>query len=662
MVRRAQTDRTRRGKRSRDPIPSRSSPFWTPRRAQLGLGLLLAFSTTLGLACVWQFRQSPFFEVPIVDESGYVSWAQELLEGGFVSDKVFYQDPLYPYFLAVLFKLFGKSFLVVRLLQVAMGTCAVALVFRAARTLLGNGLAVLAASILAFFHGMYFFELQLEKATLVLFLSSAAVALGVASADRPDARWRWAALGLVLGLLCLLRGNLLPILPFLVVWAFFAADDRRWSVRLARSGLVLAGLAFVLLPVSFHNYRLSKELILTTNQGGANFFIGNNENANGRNVALPFVRASPRFEAEDFTREAERLTGGRLSPREVSRFWFREGLRWIRENPAAAARLWLEKARLTVHDYEVPDNHNFYLLRQLYVPAFWIPFLGFGMLWGPAVVGVWILVRSDRRAWFPALFGVLYLLSLVPFFVVDRYRPAAVPALAVFASGALGALARNGAWRTRRMAIPAGLAIALSWAISFSPVEKEPLAWGYYEIANLHTADGRPGEAIGWYDRALAELPGSLEWLRSEIASRRETAQQVAAIFNSVSRLSDSEEAVRSGNRLLDLDQPRLAKAAYEKALALDPHSVPALGWLGTLCCIYDGLLDTEQGFRYLRQALERSPDDPDLLTSLGFCYYWSGERARARETWQAVLARHPDFAAARDALAGPNKLLQTSY
>ena len=75
------------------------------------------------------------------------------------------------------------------------------------------------------------------------------------------------------------------------------------------------------------NYRLSGELILTTNQGGANFFIGKNQNADGRSVALPFVRANPRFEAEDFTREAERLAGGRFSPREVSRFWFREGLR-----------------------------------------------------------------------------------------------------------------------------------------------------------------------------------------------------------------------------------------------------------------------------------------------------------------------------------------------
>ena len=113
------------------------------------------------------------------------------------------------------------------------------------------------------------------------------------------------------------------------------------------------------------------------------------------------------------------------------------------------------------------------------------------------------------------------------------------------------------------------------------------------------------------------------------------------AISNSVLWLSDPKEAVRSGNRLLELGQPGLAKAAYEKALALDPHSVPALGWLGTLCCVYERLLDTEQGIRYLRQALFRCSKAPGLLMGLGFCYYWSGERARARKpgtpSWRAT-------------------------
>ena len=57
-----------------------------------------------------------------------------------------------------------------------------------------------------------------------------------------------------------------------------------------------------------------------------------------------------------------------LSPSEVSSFWFKESFKWIKLNPGKALRLLALKARLMVHQNEIPDNHSFYFTRKQFVP------------------------------------------------------------------------------------------------------------------------------------------------------------------------------------------------------------------------------------------------------------------------------------------------------
>ena len=93
------------------------------------------------------------------------------------------------------------------------------------------------------------------------------------------------------------------------------------------------------------------------------------ENADGRYPTLPFVRAHPKWEAADFRKEAEKRAGRELGPSEVSAFWFRQGFDWIKSNPKQAFSLWLHKARLMIHQFEIADNYSLYLARSLFVPT-----------------------------------------------------------------------------------------------------------------------------------------------------------------------------------------------------------------------------------------------------------------------------------------------------
>ena len=55
------------------------------------------------LVHVWQMRATPFFSVLLGDSRGYDEWARRIAAGEWIGRDVFYQAPLYPYFLGVIY-------------------------------------------------------------------------------------------------------------------------------------------------------------------------------------------------------------------------------------------------------------------------------------------------------------------------------------------------------------------------------------------------------------------------------------------------------------------------------------------------------------------------------------------------------------------------------
>src|SRR5581483_11659697 len=85
--------------------------------------LIVVFAAALlvRLVHVWQLRPSPFSSILMGDARGYDEWAQRIAHGDWIGTDVFYQAPLYPYFLAVLYTLFGRHLLLVRIVQAFVG-------------------------------------------------------------------------------------------------------------------------------------------------------------------------------------------------------------------------------------------------------------------------------------------------------------------------------------------------------------------------------------------------------------------------------------------------------------------------------------------------------------------------------------------------------------
>jgi len=488
------------------------------------LAAIVAVAAFLRVAYVLSLQPSPWFEHLAVDPEYYDAWARQIAAGTWIGERTFYMDPLYPYLLASLYRIVGRDLLLVRLVNVAMSVGSCLLVARIGRQVGRRAVGLLAALAFALYKPEIFATGEIDKTSLSVLLTAAALALGLSQALRD----RFGA-GVVLGLASLTRANFLAIAPFAAL-AFLFESDRP---RTARSGGMPAGLAaaalfalgFVLslVPVVWRNHHVSGEWVLTTAQAGQNFYTGNNpENPYGAFGLLPFVRANPHFEEADFRAEAERRLGRGLSGPEVSQYWFAQALAHMREHPGFAVRAMLRKLALFWNDFEISDSQDQYIVER-FSWVMRLPLLGFGWIAPLALVGAAVGFRTRREVRLLAGFVALYCASVVAFFLFARYRIQVVPALLPLAAvGAVDLAERARAADMRRLAWPSAL-LVVGWLFCFHTIgifsRTEPVVqeMRLRHLAVAYSAAGRTDEALATLQEAVRQCPGGCRFALGDL-------------------------------------------------------------------------------------------------------------------------------------------------
>ena len=318
---------------------------------------VLAFVTRA--VYLWQISHATVFTLLLGDAATYDAWARQIANGDWLGHGVFYQAPLYPYFLGALHILFEENLLAIRLVQIIIGATSCVLLARAARSFFTRITGLLAGVLLALYPTAIFFDGSIQKSVLDLFFVCALLATLGALRESPRPR-RWLGAGVVLALLALTRENALIFLPIALVWLLAVWHGELWTTRLQWAGLLLVGLAVVLLPVGFRNLLIGHEFHLTTAQFGPNFYIGNGREATGTYQPLRWGHGSAQFERGDATRLAEQATGRKLTPSDVSRYWTAKALDEIRSDGSRWLRLLWKKWRLVWNVSEVGDSDDQY--------------------------------------------------------------------------------------------------------------------------------------------------------------------------------------------------------------------------------------------------------------------------------------------------------------
>src|SRR5262245_12471865 len=121
----------------------------TPASRRVFLLTILGIALALRLAHWWAVRDEPFFALLAMDSQEYDRWAQEIAGGDWLGSQVFFQAPLYPYILAVIYKVAGWKLDAVYLLQITLAVAGIWALYRAARTMADERTGLVAAGLAA---------------------------------------------------------------------------------------------------------------------------------------------------------------------------------------------------------------------------------------------------------------------------------------------------------------------------------------------------------------------------------------------------------------------------------------------------------------------------------------------------------------------------------
>jgi hypothetical protein len=291
----------KRGRRRQGGEPSGPSRPKAAGGAAAWLAILTAAAFVFRAAHVLASRANPFFQNLLADSSAYDQWGQRIAAGQWIGRGVFYQDPLYPYFLGVFYALFGRHLTALLLVQSALGAANVLFLREIASRLWNRRAGNVAAVLAALYAPFWFYDGLVLKTFLEVLLLNAALLALISAAEagtRREGMRRGVLSGILLGLGSLARANYLILAPLMLGWLLHPASrpssspgahDRTprqpgdsgarkagvggwWRGLPARSvaaGTCLAaGMLLVLLPVLVRNRVAGHDWVLTTAQGG----------------------------------------------------------------------------------------------------------------------------------------------------------------------------------------------------------------------------------------------------------------------------------------------------------------------------------------------------------------------------------------------------------
>jgi len=610
-------------------------------------GLVFALALGIRLAYLWSWHETALFSTPVGDARSYLAWARELAAGDWLGREVFYQAPLYPYFLGALHTLFGDGPWVARGVQAALGALSCVALGLAGARFFSPRVGLVAAIGLALYAPAIYFDGLIQKAALdAFFFSLLLLALSeLVDRDRP---WVAFGAGVALGLLALVRENALVLVPLAAVFAVVSGPSRPALRRAVALGALALGLALPLLPVGLRNQAIGGRFLVTTSQLGPNLWIGNHPGASGRYEPLRVGRGDPRFERDDARVLAEQAAGRALSPGEVSDYWRDRALASARARPGAWLQLLARKWALVWNARELPDTEGIdaYAESSRLLRALQLLF-GFGLLAPLALAGIAATRVDRRRLWVLWASALLLAGSVALFYVFARYRYTLVPVLMLFA--AAGAVALFDALRARKLRRAAELAVVAGLAAVFV---HWPLA-GTADVALTHFSvgselleRGRAREALPELERAVAARPDFLQAsirLGDALRETGEPARALALCDVVIARdpaLADAH--VSRGLALAALGREDEAIAALERALALEPEHADAHNDLGNL---FVQRQRSAQAITHYRAALALRAGDANFEANLGAGLLQAGLFAEALvhlERARALAPGHP--------------------
>jgi len=414
---------------------------------------LFFFVFGLRLVCLLNLADSQFLIPRSGDMQFYNDWALRILHGQWTDYTAFYGLPLYAYLLAGIYNLCGYGPFIPGFLQAILeGGTAVIIYQLALLAFDGNAsvqidgdktdqekgaklIGILAALGWSFFQPAESYSIILMPTSWLVFVFWYVVWNILRYRDLPSlATLFW--LGLLVGVTAMGIATILLLVPLLLL-----ATLLRWKATFSRQGLAMtilvSGVLLGASPAWIHNHFIARDEVFLSAHSGVNLWIGNNPVATGYPRFPPGLHAGQEAMLKDSIKTAEKAAGHSLKRSEVSAYWSSLGRAWIRNHPFDWLKLLAVKVRNFWNAYQYDDLSVVTAFREERVI---LPGLGVVLIAALAIPGMALAMRrySSSRWIVAAIF--FHMASLLPVFVTERYRLAAVPGLLLFAAFGLWSL------------------------------------------------------------------------------------------------------------------------------------------------------------------------------------------------------------------------------
>ena len=485
---------------------------------------------------------------PAADEDFYIRFGMDVAFGelGMTADFIV-MDPLYGYFLGLMFFLFGKNLFLVYLVQTLVDTVTLWLVYLAGKEISGSQrVGLIADFFYAFAATTIFYSTTILKPTWVAFYLVLWLYLSLLL-WRSNTLVAWLGYGLLLGLGIALRSNLLVLViaGLLIVPAgnafYCQLSKARYGVNIL---LLCGGLAIVLSLLAYRNALVGNHWsFFPPNSGVVLHQIYNSENPEGQHVAQSVVASElPSEIFHDYRIEAERRNKRPLDLYQVSAYWRKLALKYVVGQPLKNLQNIIRKTVEFTAYKEVANN------RAINESEYFSPVLAFlprpfGWLLVFGLPGLILITMRSAKGWLLISAVATFAVTFAFFYPLARFRFPIVPILAIGSAVTIEQMLNyRQSQRRTLMALAVGMILIATLTVYSGNRVKEPpketfminWAWGFLKMGDFNSADAltqqilqqnprnekalevaaylalltkKPSAAVGLYQRALQTQP-----------------------------------------------------------------------------------------------------------------------------------------------------------
>lgn len=574
---------------------------------KLLIGIVVSIAAVARLVSLLQFRSSVFWSAIWSDAATYNQWARKIIEtGDWIGSQPFFMAPLYPYFLASVYSLFGIDITALRILQHCVAVCTVVMIFLIGERLFSRKVGFFAGIIAALYGPFVFYGNLLLVETLKVFFGTTSLYLCILARQKQEAHW-WFVAGISIGGAILCRPSDALMAGAVVAWIMFGINDDL-KYRLKSVVLLLSAIVLLILPITIRNYVVSGEITVLTTNGGLNFYLGNNPRAVGiyYNVDQLDLANDP-----DGRIYLETTYGKGFSHAESSTYWRGQAFDYVWNRPSDFIALLFKKLLLVFHYKEISQlGYNYRFIEQYGVSVLGI-LPTFLFVFPLAAVGMYVTIKEWRKYSVLYIFLAAQILGIILFFVTDRFRLSILPYLILFESAGIAWIVEWWKNRDRKdLLLPTVVfcaAIGIAWPFNVEIVD---------EYSTEHEYVGLQYFDLKMYDRALFEFRLALQSKESF-----HIHNNIGNVFAATGNLPAALSEYRRGHEI----NPRQAISTFSMGTAF----VRAQRW--------------DSASVYFQRAKAINPRFAPAYLNAGLTYYYLGKYGDALENLQTYLSMEPD-------------------